>query len=103
VSNIFDGSNPYFQIPQRVRKFKSKNWTLAEVLLYQYLLFEGQRQNMIVLERSNSQINADTGLDDTSIRSGRGRLVAKKFILIREAANRSFYYTLCGSDGLRRR
>ena len=100
MSNIFDLNNPYFQIPQRVRKFRSKDWTLAEVWLYLYLLSEAQRQNMIVLVRSNSQISEDTGLDDSSIRSARKRLAAKQFILLHDAPNREYTYTLCGVDGL---
>ena len=56
MSNIFDSKNPYFQIPQRVRKYRSKDWTLAEKLLHEYLLSEAQRTNMIVLVRSNAQI-----------------------------------------------
>jgi hypothetical protein len=100
MSNIFDLKNPYFQTPQRVRKFRSKDWTLAEKLLHEYLLSEAQRTNMIVLVRSNAQITEDTGLDDSSIRSARTRLAAKNFILLHDAPNREYAYTLCGVDGL---
>jgi len=55
---------------------------------------------MIVVVRSNAQITEDTGLDDSSIRAARPRLVAKKFILLHPAPNREYAYTLCGVDGL---